>query len=140
MLTSFRFHFHYDTTVHLKKTTVGIPGEFCITSLLGERFDHFIIDSQIEDGVHHARHRLTSAGADGKKERILKITKLFPHGSFDLGDIRFDLGIKSLGILLTVVVIVSANFGRDGEPCGNGNSDTAHFGEICALAPKKSLH
>ena len=134
MLAGFGFHLHYNASIHLEETTVGIPGELCIAGLLGKGFDDFVVNTEIEDSVHHAGHRLTSTGANGKKKGVLEVTKLLAHGLFDLGNICLDLGIESLGVFLSVGVIIGANFGRNGETSGNGNSNAAHFGEIGAFA------
>ena len=134
VLAGFGFHFHYNTSIHLEETTVGVPGELCIAGLLGKGFDHFVVNPEIKNGVHHARHRLTSPGANGKKKGVLKVTKLLAHSLFDLGNICLNLGIESLGVFLPVVVIIGANFGRNGETSGNRNSNAAHFGEIGAFA------
>ncbi len=140
VLIGFGFYFHYNASIHLKETAVGVPGELCIAGLLGKCFNDFVVNPEIEDGVHHAGHRLTRPGANGEEKRILEIPKFLPHGLFDLGNIRLDFGIQSLGILLTVIVVVGANFRRDGETSRNGNSDTAHFGEVCTFTPKESFH
>ena len=38
-----------------------------------------------------------------------------------------------------MVVVISADLGRQSESCWNGNPDPAHFGEICALSPEKGF-
>ena len=133
VLASFGFHFHHNAPVHLKKTSVGVPRKFCITGLLGKGLNNFVINPEIENGVHHTGHRLTRTGTDRKQKGILEITKFFAHGLFDLGNICLNLGIESLGVFLTVVVIISANFSGDRETSRNGNSNAAHFGKIGAL-------
>ena len=134
VFAGFGFDLHHNASVHLKETTVGVPRELRIASLLGKRFNNLVVNAEVENGIHHAGHRLTCAGADGKQKRILQITKLLAHGLFDLGNIGLNLGVERLGVFLTVGVIVGANFGCNSEPSGNGNSNAAHFGKIGAFA------
>ena len=133
MFASFGFYFHHNASVHLEETTVGVPRKLCIAGLLGKRFNNLVVNPEIENSIHHAGHRLTGTGAHRKQKGILEITKFFAHGLFDLGNICLNLGIESLGVFLTVVVIISANFSGDRETSRNGNSNAAHFGKIGAL-------
>ena len=134
MLASFGFHFHHNAPVHLKETTVGVPRKFCIAGLLGKGLNNFVINPEIENGVHHTGHRFTCTGTDRKQKGILEITKFFTHGLFDLCNVCLDFGIESLGVFLTVVVIIRANFGRNGETSRNRNTNAAHFGKIGTFA------
>ena len=140
MLTCVCFHFHHNTSIHLEETTVGIPSKFSVASLFGESFDNLVIDSKVEDGVHHSRHRLASTGTNRKEKWVFEITELLAHGFFDLGDVLLDLRVESLRIRLSVRIIISADFGGDCEASRNGNSDAAHFGEVCAFSSEEGFH
>ena len=140
MLTGFGFHFHHNTSIHLEETAVGVPSKLRIAGFFSKSFNDFVVDTEVKNGVHHPGHRLTSTGANGKEERVFKVTKLLAHGFLDLGNICFDFSIKSLRILLRVIVVVSADFGGDGETSRDGDSDAAHLGEVRPFPPKKSFH
>ena len=32
--------------------------------------DRLVVEAEVEDRVHHARHRIARAGADGEEERV----------------------------------------------------------------------
>ena len=63
-------NFQYDITEHLDKTTVTIQGKAPVPALFCQSFDRQIIESQVEDGIHHPGHRELRTGTYGDKERI----------------------------------------------------------------------
>src|ERR1700736_1762598 len=64
---------HHHIPVHLQKSTVGIPCKPRITTFLGNDLNDIVIHSEIENGVHHSRHRVPCSRADGKQQRVLAI-------------------------------------------------------------------
>ena len=51
------FHSQYDIAIHLNETAVGVPGETRISRLQGNPFHGYVVESQVQDGVHHTGHR-----------------------------------------------------------------------------------
>ena len=139
VLAFMSFDAHDDGAVHLQEAAVAVPGELGVAGLGGEGFDDGVVDAEVEDGVHHAGHRLARAGADGEKERILEVAELLAHRLFDLGDVGPDLGVEGLRVGKLVVVVVSADLGADREARGNGKPDVGHLCEVGALAAEQSL-
>ena len=45
-----------DTTIHINKATVAIPGKLWITSLLGQTLCNRGCHTNVENGLHHAGH------------------------------------------------------------------------------------
>ncbi len=130
-------HPHHHAPVHLQEATVAVPGELGVAGPGREGFHHPVIDSEVEDGVHHAGHRLAGAGADREEERILEVAEFLAHGLLDLGDIGLDLALERFGVSPAVFVVVGADLRGDGEPGRHGNADAAHLGKIRPLAPQK---
>ena len=50
------FHAEHHVTIHLHEATIAVIGKPLVASLAGKSFYYLVIESQIEDGVHHARH------------------------------------------------------------------------------------
>ncbi len=47
---------HHDVAKHLHETPIGIVGEPLIVRLLDEPLNCLVIETQVQDGVHHAGH------------------------------------------------------------------------------------
>ena len=54
-----RLHLKNDVTVHLYETAIRIVNEVRVVGLLHHTFSHLIVKTEVEDGVHHTRHRGT---------------------------------------------------------------------------------
>ncbi len=57
-------HAEDDVAVHLDEPSVAVPREARVAGLGGERLDRLIVETEVEDRVHHAWHRVAGAGAD----------------------------------------------------------------------------
>ena len=125
---------HDDIAIHLDKAAVAIVCECGIARLFSECLYSLIVETKVKDCVHHARHRLTSAGTNRKQKRVFVCTKFFADLFFDLSDGSFHFSCKCLGILTTVVVEVGADISRDGETRRDGEADTGHLCEIGTFA------
>ena len=56
-------HAHHHVAVHLDEAAVAVVGEAAIAGLHAQRFDRLVVEAEVEDGVHHARHRVAGARA-----------------------------------------------------------------------------
>ena len=54
-------HAEDDVAVHLHEAAVAVPGEARIAGLRRQRLDRLVVQAEIEDRVHHARHRVAGA-------------------------------------------------------------------------------
>ena len=52
----FGFHTEHDITVHLHETTIRVVNEVRITSFSHKTFGYSVVQTEVEDGVHHTRH------------------------------------------------------------------------------------
>jgi len=136
----FRFEAHDDVAVHLNETAVGIPAEPLVAGDTDDAFDRFVVEAQVEHGVHHARHGHARAGADGQKERIGGIAEARAHGFFDFLESGFHFFVQAGGELFVVFIEFNADIGGNRESRRNGNSQIRHFGQVGALAAEKGLH
>ena len=132
---------HDHVAIHLNEAAVAIPSESWVLGRGLEGLDGIVVEAEVEDRVHHARHRVAGTGANGDEEReAFGVTKLGAHALFHLLDARLNLALELDGILAAVVVEVCADLGGDGEASRNGKANAAHLSEIRALASEEVLH
>ena len=65
----------HDVAEHLHEAAVGVPGEALVAGRLREPLDRVVVQAEVEDGVHHARHRLAGAGAHRHEQRVLRVAE-----------------------------------------------------------------
>ena len=125
--------------IQLQEATVGVLGKSWVGGQLRQSFDDFIVDAEVEQGIHHPGHGLAGTGTHREKKRIVEISELLSHDLFDFGDIRADFRLKGLGVVLLIGVIIGADLGRDAETSRDRDADTAHLSEVGSLTTEKRL-
>ena len=133
-------HAEDDVAVHLHEAAVAVPRKARVARLLRERFDGLIVEAEVEDRVHHARHRIARARAHGDEQRVLHVAEFLARLLLERGDARLHLRLEDGGIRPLVVVEVGADLGGNREPRGNRQADPAHLGQVRALAAEQRLH
>jgi hypothetical protein len=88
------FHAHDHVGIHLHKTAIGIIGEAFITALGDDPLDGDVIEPEIENRIHHARHGGACTGTDRDQQRIVRVAELLAHQLFDLFEIGGNFGDK----------------------------------------------
>ncbi len=122
----------------LDEATIGVVGEALVAGLLDEPGQRLVVESQVQDRVHHSGHRQRRAGTHGDQQRILAATKRLAGLLFKLRDFRLDLCHQLLRELV-LFEVVEAGLRRDDETRGNVQADLRHFAEVGALAAKEFL-
>mmetsp|Transcript_13387 Transcript_13387/g.23349 ORF Transcript_13387/g.23349 Transcript_13387/m.23349 type:complete len:218 (-) Transcript_13387:237-890(-) len=130
-------NFQHDIAKHFQETSVGIPCKSWIASFFGQSFDNLVIHSQVQNCVHHSWHANGSSRSDGQKQRILGRSKLRGHFLFDHGQGCDDLFPQGAGkLLVPLLVITIAAFGRNGKSRWHAQSERMHFRQIGTLPPE----
>ena len=130
----------HDVGIHLDETAIAVIGEALVARRLGERQHRFVVEAEVEDGVHHARHRGAGARTHRNQQRIGGVAE---HMAGRLADRRqrlVDLAGEFGRIGAPVGVKVGADFGGDGEAGGDRQAERSHLGEIAALAAQQIAH
>ena len=132
-------HAHHHVAVHLYEAAVAIPCKAAVTGGLLQGFDSDVVEAEIQNGVHHARHRIARAGAHRNQQRIATVAKLLLD--FLLNDAQAVLHLlgKLLREAAAVVVVPVAHFGADGESGRNWEAHERHGGEVGTLAAEQCL-
>ncbi len=126
--------------VHLDETAVGVPGEALVAGLLDQAGEGFLVEADVQHGIHHAGHGVSGAGTAGNQQGVFRIAQLGAHGGFGLLDVLVHLGLQFRGILLAVGVEIRAHLGGEGEAGGYGQADLGHLSQVCTLATQQGLH
>ena len=95
---------------------------------------------EVEDRVHHPRHRELGAGADAHEERVRRVAEALAGLALDLLDRLEDVVPQPVGELLAVREVVVARFGRDRETGRDGQPGVRHLGQSGALAAEQVAH
>ncbi len=134
-------HAEHHVAIHLHKAAVAVPGEALVVRGAGEGEDGLVVEAKVEDGVHHARHGVARAGADGDEERhALGVAKFAGHDLLHLGDAFLHLLLEIGGVAALVGIIKRADLGGDREPWRNRQADAAHLREVGAFAAEQRFH
>ena len=96
-----RLHAQHNVTVHLYETTVRVPCKTCITRLTDNTFHHFIIQSKVQDRIHHTRHRCACTGTYRYQQRIFNVTKFRFHQRFHMSDRFYNFIFQQLNHFIT---------------------------------------
>ena len=64
-----------DVAVHLHEPPVGVPREARVARPRGEALHRGVGQPEVEDRVHHPRHRLARARAHGDQQRVLRVAE-----------------------------------------------------------------
>ena len=130
----------HDVRVHLNEAAIGVVGEARVVRRLRQSFDRGVVQPEVEDRVHHARHRGARARPHRDEQRIGRVAEGAPGQAADLGDRCVDLRRKIRRIGLAVGVEVGADFGGDGEARRHGQAERGHLVQVRALAAEQVLH
>ncbi|EJX10029.1 hypothetical protein EVA_01863 [gut metagenome] len=136
-----RLHAQYHVTVHLYETAVSIVCETRVVGLLSQTFYYLVVQTEVEDGVHHTRHRSASTRTYRKQEWVFYITELRSHQVFYLVESADHVSLQHFNdfSLTNGIVIVTCICGyrKSGR---NGNTDEIHFGQVCTFATQFITH
>ena len=128
-------HAQNDVSVHLDKAAITVPCESFILRGFDQGENSLVIESEIQNRVHHAWHGVSGTGTHGDKQRhAFRVAELAAHDLFHVLNASFHLSLKFLRIGLLVRVEVGADFGCNGESGRHREIDASHFREIRALA------
>ena len=136
-------HFHNNVREHLDETSVGVIYK-TLESRIRVALDHcsynVVIQTQVQDSVHHTRHGCTCAGTNGNQQRIVQIAELLAVDFFHLlnavHNLRHDLIVDLAAVFIVLCTSLSCNC----EALRYRKTDAGHFGQVCALASEKVAH
>ena len=134
-------HAEHDVAVHLHEAAIAVPGEAFVLRHAGERFDGVVVQTEIQNRVHHAGHRFARARAHGDEQREpRRVSEFLSELFFDVADGGAHVRHQRFRIRLSVLVIICADVRADREAGRNRQPDAGHFRKIGAFPAKKIAH
>ena len=130
----------HDVAIHLDEAAIAVIGEAGIAGGFRQTFGDRVVHAEVQDGVHHPRHRGARAGPDRDEQRIRRIAETGADDFFDIRQRARDLRVQPIGIDFAIGVIALANLGGDGEARRHRQPDIAHFSQVRALPAEKIAH
>ena len=124
---------------HLNESAIAVVSEAGIARLCRKSLDGDVVETKVENGVHHAGHGRSCARTHGHEEGILFVAELLAHVFFHERQGVEDLLDYLVIQPLAVVVITGAGFGGDGKAGRHGHAPRGHLGEVRALAAEQVL-
>ena len=131
---------HHHVGIHLDEAAVAVIGEPFVVRARREPDHGGVVQPEIENRVHHSRHRGAGAGSHRHQKRVVRIREAGARLGLDPRHRRGHLAAELLGIAPAIVVIMGADLGRNREARRHRKADAAHFGEVGALAAEKIAH
>ena len=127
----------HDASVHRDEPPVGVVGE-AVVGACGEPLDAAVVETEVQDGVHHAGHRELGAGTDADEQRVAGVTEPAAHLLLQRGDLGGDLLVEAGRP--TTVHVGAAGIGGDREAGRHRQLEHAgHLGQVGALATEQVL-
>ncbi len=135
-----RGNVQHDAAEHGDEAAVGVPAEALVARAGDEAVEGGLVEAEVEDGVHHARHAELGAGANGHQERALGIAETLAGLGLDHLHGGQDVVPQAGRELLARGEVVVAGLGGDGEARGSRQARVGHLGQAGTLAAQQILH
>ncbi len=125
-----------DLAEHLDQAPVRVACEARVARRPDEPSHGVVAQAEVEDRVHHPRHRDRGAGAHGQEERVLGVAEALSGLLLEAGDVLVDLVVEPWN-LVAAVHERAAGVGGDGEAGGDGNPELGHLSQPDSLAAEE---
>ena len=123
------------------EAAICVVGEAGIASLCCETLNHFVVKTEVKNGVHHAGHRSACAGAYGEEQGVLHIAELALHQVFHVVETLLNFCLENFyDLVLADFVVLIADVGRNGKSRGHGYTDEVHLGKVGTLTAQFVTH
>ena len=136
-------NFHNNVGEHLNESSVRVIYE-PFKSRIRIAFDHcsnnVVIQTEVQDGVHHTRHGSTSTRTNGNQQRVLLIAELLAVDFFHLLNAVHNLCHDFVVDLAAIFIVLGTSFCGDGEALRYRKTDCGHFSQVCTLASEQVPH
>ena len=120
--------------IHLNKPAVTVIGKTTITRNRRQGFDRLVIQTKVQNRIHHAGHGCPRTRTNRYQKGIVCVAKLAPDQFFNCRQCRFDFGIQTIRVGTIIVIKRRADFGCNGKARRDRKPKIAHLGKVCALA------
>ena len=131
---------HNHVREHLDEAAIAVPREAGVVGVLDEAVNRLVVQTKVQNRVHHAGHRHGGAGTNGNEQRIFGIANALADTLLEVEAILLNGIERAFGPRVIRVCIFHTGLAGDGEARRHGQANEGHFGEVRALAAKDVLH
>ncbi len=129
-----------DLAEQLDETTVGVVAEALVAGLGDQSLQGVGVQTEVQDGVHHARHGHGRTGTHRDQQGIIDTAEDLAGLLFQVAHVLAHLVHDARRQIAAIVVqILQAGVGRDHEAGRHIEPDLSHFAQIGALAAQQHL-
>ena len=115
--------------VHLDQAAIGVVCEPRVAGGAGQAFDGHVRETDVQDRVHHPRHRDRRPRADGDEQRLAWVAEALADALLEPLDVDEHLVEQPVRERAAARHRVAARLGRDREPGRHGQAELRHLGE-----------
>ena len=126
-----------DVAVHLDQPPVGVVGEARVAGPRGEAAHGLVVEPEVEDRVHHPRHRDRRPRANGEQQRVERIAEALAGLALEPFEVLGDLALETVRLLAPRRHEGAAGVGGDREPARHRHAEGCHLCEPGALAAEQ---
>ena len=130
---------HHHVAIHVDQPTIRIVSAPLVAGGVGQPDDRLLVQPQVQDGVHHARHRHGRPGADRDQQWVVDVAELLAGFFFQRFDRLANLRHQTIGQLASAFVVSVADGRGDREARRHRQSNARHFRQIRPLAAQQLL-
>jgi len=125
-----------DLAEQLDEAAIGVVAETLVAGQLDQPGQGGFVQTQVEDGVHHARHGHRGTGAHRHQQRIVGTAELLAGFLLQPGHVLPHVSHQPLGQAV-VGDVVQTGLGGDHETRRHPQADLRHLAEVGALAAQQ---
>ncbi len=133
-------HFHDHVGIHLDEPSVAVPRPAGVAGFLGDDIDDGLVQSEVQNRVHHARHGRPGTGTDGDKQRVLFVAEFLAGNLLHLNDVLIDLRLDFIVDLSSILIILCTGLRGNREALRHGKPQSCHLCQVRTLASKELAH
>ncbi len=134
-----RFETKHNITVHLYKTAITIIRESFVAREPRQSCHGFIVEPQVQYGVHHTGHAHTRTRAHGKQERVFGTAENGAHYLLDFFYVRQHFLFQTGRQLHPFAIEECAHFSGDCESGRDRYTEVHHIREPGSFSTKQVL-
>jgi len=131
---------HDDVGEHLHEAAVAVVSEAGVAGLFSQALNCLVVQAQVQDGIHHAGHGLTSTGTDRHQQGVGVVAELLAGDLLQALEVLKDVGSDLVIDLTAVCIVLGAGVGGDGEALRHRHAGCSHLSQTSALAAQSILH
>ncbi len=133
-------HFHNNVGVHLDKSSVAVPSPAWVVRLFSNYVYYCLVQSKVQDRVHHTWHGSTCSGTNGYKKRILFISKFLSSNLFHLNDVFVDLSLDLIVDLTVIFIVLCTCFCCNRKSLWYRKTKAGHLSKVCTFSAEEFTH